>query len=58
MIKLCLLGRSLAGGVVVELGLRFTPGARENLGSNPSDPTTANSGVFFANQDEICFIVA
>ena len=25
-------------GVVVELGLRFTPGAREILGSNPSDP--------------------
>jgi hypothetical protein len=33
-------------GVVVELGLRFTPGARENLGSNPSDPTTPNYDLF------------
>ena len=33
-------------GGVVELGLRFTPGARENLGSNPSDPTTPNYDLF------------
>ena len=37
------------GGVVVELGLRFTPGARENLGSNPSGPTTNTSGTFLLN---------
>ncbi len=30
----------LKDGVVVQLGLRFAPGAREVRGSNPRDPTT------------------
>ncbi len=31
-------------GVVVQLGLRFAPGACEVVGSNPTDPTSYDCG--------------
>jgi hypothetical protein len=53
MTKFLQLGPSPDDGVVVELGLRFTPGARENLGSNPSDPTNLNSALFSQNKPNL-----